>query len=112
MSQISHWKSEFYKNGQPKEVIVIEDTPPPDENINKLKYRIEVLLDPTEGTMTRSKRTRAGMQETAVIPASVKRRKMTVNNNNNITAPNIPTTTTTTTTTTSIPQGITFSLNA
>ncbi|CEI98634.1 Putative CMGC/CLK protein kinase [Rhizopus microsporus] len=104
MSQISHWKSEFYKNGQPKEVIVIEDTPPPDENINKLKYRIEVLPDPTEGTMTRSKRTRAGMQETAVIPASVKRRKMTINNNNNITAPNIPTTTTTTTTTTSIPQ--------
>ncbi|ORE21429.1 kinase-like protein [Rhizopus microsporus] len=104
MSQISHWKSEFYKNGQPKEVIVIEDTPPPDENINKLKYRIEVLPDPTEGAMTRSKRTRAGMQETAVIPASVKRRKMTVNNNNNITAPNIHTTTTTTTTTTSIPQ--------
>jgi dual-specificity kinase len=59
----SDWKSDFYKNGVPKEIIVIEDTPPPSSsearhlNTSSSGYQVEsaYLLGPPASS-TRSKR--------------------------------------------------------
>ncbi|KAI8881692.1 kinase-like protein [Backusella circina FSU 941] len=58
----SDWKNEFYKNGVPKEVIVIEDTPPPSNGSSRhlntsSSYQVEsaYLLGPPASS-TRSKR--------------------------------------------------------
>lgn len=60
------WKADFYKNGIPKEVIVIEDTPPPSAantpSAPNTSYRVEQAnTDYPVGppaTSTRSKRNR------------------------------------------------------
>ncbi|OBZ86430.1 Dual specificity protein kinase lkh1 [Choanephora cucurbitarum] len=81
------WKADFYKNGIPKEVIVIEDTPPPSTtntpSIPNTSYRVEQAnTDYPVGppaTSTRSKRTRREQeQEVNQIYSIVKRRKKDV----------------------------------
>lgn len=80
------WKADFYKNGIPKEVIVIEDTPPPSESNTPLQtsyhvqQRTPYLLGPPAAS-TRSKRIRKDSPlQTNNLPASIqtaaaKRRK-------------------------------------
>jgi dual-specificity kinase len=86
------WKVDFYKNGIPKEVIVIEDTPPPSESNTPLQitstssYRVQqsipYLLGPPAAS-TRSKRIRKDshpLQQSNNLPSitiqtAVKRRK-------------------------------------
>lgn len=78
------WKSDFYKNGMPHEVIVIEDTPPPSTTpVNNTPYRVQqsipYLLGPPAAS-TRSKRTRKDTPKNEPIPpqpqtATLKRRK-------------------------------------
>ncbi|KAI8327136.1 kinase-like domain-containing protein [Choanephora cucurbitarum] len=82
------WKADFYKNGIPKEVIVIEDTPPPSTtntpSIPNTSYRVEQPnTDYPVGppaTSTRSKRTRKEQEQEDVnqILSIVKRRKKDV----------------------------------
>ena len=56
----SNWEAEFYKNGYPKEIIVIEDTPPPDQTQSPSTYTVvpapapPLPISPTSNT--RSKR--------------------------------------------------------
>lgn len=80
------WKRDFYKNGMPTEVIVIEDTPPPSTTpVNNTPYRVEqsipYLLGPPAAS-TRSKRTRKDTPKNSELPlppppppSTVKRRK-------------------------------------
>jgi dual-specificity kinase len=81
------WKVDFYKNGIPKEVIVIEDTPPPSESSTPLQttsYRVQqsipYLLGPPAAS-TRSKRirkdspTQQNNNDLASIQTALKRRR-------------------------------------
>lgn len=80
------WKRDFYKNGMPTEVIVIEDTPPLSTTpVNNTPYRVEqsipYLLGPPAAS-TRSKRTRKDTPKNSELPlppppppSTVKRRK-------------------------------------
>ena len=76
--QNDHWKADFYKNGKPKEIIVIEDTPPPSEEVNnKSNYRVEVLSPGPPAASTRSKRTRATVQENLTLPSVTNKKRKT-----------------------------------
>ncbi|EIE88670.1 hypothetical protein RO3G_13381 [Rhizopus delemar RA 99-880] len=76
--QNDHWKADFYKNGKPKEIIVIEDTPPPSEEVNnKSNYRVEVLSPGPPAASTRSKRTRAAVQENLTLPSVTNKKRKT-----------------------------------
>lgn len=77
------WKRDFYKNGIPQEVIVIEDTPPPSTTpVNNTPYRVQqsipYLLGPPASS-TRSKRIRNESPKNDLPPPppppTVKRRK-------------------------------------
>lgn len=96
MSQ-EDWKTEFYRNGVPKEVIVIEDTPPYG-NTNTPQYHIQptYLSDPPAAS-TRSKRLRNNSVKYTPTNIIKKRKKEngiqailsrpTNNNNNNKSIP-------------------------
>ncbi|KAI8094744.1 kinase-like domain-containing protein [Thamnidium elegans] len=88
------WKKDFYKNGVPTEVIVIEDTPPPSQQITQTTYThtntnsirrtqptIPNLLGPPAAS-TRSKRIRKDTPKNNLPPPPppppVKRRKKDV----------------------------------
>ncbi|CAO3677662.1 unnamed protein product [Rhizopus stolonifer] len=73
--QNDHWKAEYYKNGKPQEVIVIEDTPPPSEIVNSttINYRVEAISPGPPAAFTRSKRARPTVQEPP-FPDSKKRK--------------------------------------
>lgn len=83
MSQ-QDWQKDFYKNGVPAEVIVIEDTPPPTSSSSSshkntsgyhIQQTIPYLLDPPAAS-TRSKRTRKDSNVTLPLSStSTKKRK-------------------------------------
>lgn len=95
------WQKDFYKNGVPTEVIVIEDTPPPSTSNNNntsgyhIQHTIPYLLD-TPAASTRSKRTRKD-SNTQLPSASTFAKKRKKDNIPTTTAPTTSNTATTTT---------------
>ncbi|KAI9267444.1 kinase-like domain-containing protein [Sporodiniella umbellata] len=78
--QNDQWKAEFYKNGKPQEIIVIEDTPPPSNAIQPsvTNYRVEALSPGPPAAFTRSKRARPTVQEPSTPNEAKKRRTQIV----------------------------------
>ncbi|CDH58622.1 cmgc clk protein kinase [Lichtheimia corymbifera JMRC:FSU:9682] len=79
----SNWEAEFYKNGYPKEIIVIEDTPPPDQapatttTTNKSHANASYTVVPAPAPPTPS-----AFNNTTMAPRSSSKRQRPPHNNN------------------------------
>ncbi|CDS11137.1 hypothetical protein LRAMOSA03400 [Lichtheimia ramosa] len=77
----SNWEAEFYKNGYPKEIIVIEDTPPPDQTtatVPKSHANASYTVVPAPAPPTHS----AFNNTTTTTPRSSSKRQRPAHNNN------------------------------